>query len=278
MPPINLTTIFRRADGHFRHGWWAAAFLLILFVCLLPILLISAHYGYTIGIWEQAALLLAVTWLCQVLRRQPFTEVTGRFDAAWWRDLAVGLAAGAALMALPALVLLLCGWVRFELTAIAPATFAMAVLTMLGVAIAEELLFRGFLFQRLIAGVGVWPTQLMMAGLFLLTHLGNSGLHGPAALLATINIFLAGVLFGQAWLRTRRLALPIGIHLGANVMQGNILGFAVSGTDSQSWLIARLATAPDWLTGGTVGLEGSLPGLVCLLGLLAVLYRSPAAK
>ncbi|EGF91744.1 CAAX amino terminal protease family protein [Asticcacaulis biprosthecium C19] len=275
MPPIKLTSIFRRSDGRLRNGWWVAIFLLTLFVLLLPVLLISQANGYALGLWEQVAILLAVTWLCQALRRQPLTEVTGRFDTAWWRDLAAGLAGGGALMAVPALFLFLCGWVRFEVTAIDPAALGLAIFAMTGVAIAEELLFRGFLFQRLIAAIGTWPAQLSLAGLFLLTHLGNEGLHGPAAVLAMVNIFLAGLMFGQAWLRTQRLALPIGLHLGANVVQGNLLGFSVSGTDNQSWLLAHLAPVADWLTGGSAGLEGSLPGLVCLLVLLAILYNKP---
>jgi hypothetical protein len=41
-------------------------------------------------------------------------------------------------------------------------------------------------------------------------------------------------MFGLAFLATRRLALPIGIHFGANVVYGNVLGFAVSGTDNHS--------------------------------------------
>ena len=44
------------------------------------------------------------------------------------------------------------------------------LLDCLAVAVAEELLFRGFPFQRLVDGIGAWPAQLLMAGYFVLTH------------------------------------------------------------------------------------------------------------
>jgi membrane protease YdiL (CAAX protease family) len=100
-----------------------------------------------------------------------------------------------------------------------------------GVALAEELLFRGFVFQRLISGLGPGSAQVLIAVFFLLTHLNNPGMSGGIKVMASINIFLASILFGLAFLRTRSLAMPLGLHWMANWVQGGVPGFGVSGTE-----------------------------------------------
>ena len=141
---------------------------------------------------------------------------------------------------------------------------------MAGVAFAEELLFRGVLFQRLIDGVGVWPAQVLIAALFVLTHMGNPGMEGATRFWAGANIFLASILFGLAYVQTRSLALPIGVHFMANVTQGMILGFGVSGSTEPSVFAPRFLVDQAWLTGGVFGLEASLPGLaVVILAVIA---------
>jgi membrane protease YdiL (CAAX protease family) len=181
---------------------------------------------------------------------------------------------GALLMAVPAAVLWLSGSVQWRLSASDPSIVAHAVLGMAAVAMAEELLFRGFLFQRLIAGLGMWPAQLIISGLFVLTHLGNPGMDGATRLWAGLNIFIASLLFGFAYLRTRALALPIGIHFAANVTQGPILGLGVSGNSEPGLLEPLLQTSKDWLTGGQFGLEASLPGLLTVGGGALLLSRT----
>lgn len=136
----------------------------------------------------------------------------------------------------------------------------------------EETLYRGYLFQRLVAGLGEWPAQLLMALLFALAHWGNPGMSGATMAWATLNIALAAVLLGLCYLRTKSLALPIGVHLGWNFTQGNLLGFGVSGTtDAPGLLQPVLHGKPDWLTGGAFGLEAGLPcALVCLAVVVAL--------
>jgi membrane protease YdiL (CAAX protease family) len=142
-----------------------------------------------------------------------------------------------------------------------------------GVAAAEELLFRAFVFQRLISGLGQWPAQLIIAAFFLLTHLNNPGMTGTVKVIASINIFLASILLGVAFIRTRSLAMPLGLHWMANWVQGSILGFGVSGTEQLGLLNPVFGNAPIWLTGGQFGLEASLPGLICVVIMLFMPYK-----
>lgn len=270
-----LRSIFVGQNGRPREGWFALLFLAGLLALLAPLLVWSEAVGRDVSLAEQALIILIVTITCQRLRSRPLVEVVGRFDSRWPADFGIGLMLGAALMLAPAILLYAAGLIRWEvsgqsLAAIAPSLF----LLLLGV-VAEELLFRGFLFQRLIGAIGAWPAQLVIAALFLLTHLDNPGMHGAAKFIAQVDIFAASLLFGFAYLRTGSLALPIGIHLAANATQGPLLGLAVSGNEGDGILIAERATSPDWLTGGAFGLEASLPGLICILVALALIASLP---
>jgi hypothetical protein len=140
------------------------------------------------------------------------------------------------------------------------------------VAVTEEVLFRGFIFQRLIDGLGVWWAQLLVSALFLLTHIDAIRDAGAIGYLASANIFIASLMFGLAFLRTRSLAMPIAVHFAANFVQGGLLGFGVSGGDAESLLAPTLSGA-DWLTGGAFGLEASVLGLVSVIVLTVVLFR-----
>jgi membrane protease YdiL (CAAX protease family) len=258
---------------------WAAAFMAILAAMLFPLILLSASSGRPVSIFEQAGLVAAATVLVQLLRRKSVWDVTGRPDLRWPADLALGGALGSLLMLAPALFLWLIGAVDFGLAGTGGSALLEATLVMAGVALAEELLFRGVLFQRLIDALGIWPAQLLIAALFVLTHMGNPGMEGTTRIWAGANIFLASLMFGLAYLRTRSLALPIGLHFAANVMQGIVLGFGVSGNEEPRVLAPNLSNPDAWLTGGVFGLEASLPGLIAVLALTAALaFWRPAAK
>ena len=66
--------------------------------------------------------------------------------------------------------------------------------------------------------------------------------------------------------------MPIGIHFMANWVQGTLLGFGVSGNDEAGILKPQFSQANDWLTGGSFGLEASLPGLIILLAITVSFY------
>jgi len=274
-----MRAVFQNADGRVRSGWWIAVFLSVLAAMLIAAQLAAPRLQHTLSLLDQLAMLVAATWICQQLRRKPLPDVTGGWNWRWPLEFAVGGAIGAALMGVAALFLFAGGWVSFQPGLAGWAMFGGSLLVMAGVAATEELLFRGFLFQRLIDGLGAWPAQILIGGLFLLTHIDNPGMVGAVKLWAGVNIFVASLLFGLCYLRTKSLAMPIGLHFLANTVQGPILGFGVSGNSEAGLLAPQVAGAPVWLTGGAFGLEASLPGLVCLLIATALVYRfTPSAS
>lgn len=117
----------------------------------------------------------------------------------------------------------------------------------------EELLFRGYAFQKLHR----WNRRFaiaLVALVFAALHARNANVTA----LGLTNIFLGGILLALAWERYRRLWLPIGLHLAWNLMAGPVTGHEVSGYVSTHSLLVTRGDGPWWLTGGEFGVEGSV--------------------
>lgn len=267
-----LTPVFLDANRAIRSSWWIVIFFLFLALLLFPMIFLASYYEFEITFWQQAFLIMAVSILCQAMRGRPLYQIVGKVNANWLKELSFGLFIGAVLMLVPAILLTSLGIVHWQVNVISLIDFLSGVSMMLSVALAEELLFRGFVFQRLIESFGIWPAQILIAGLFLLTHLNNPGMSGSIKILASVNIFIASICFGIAYFKTKKLAMAIGIHFMANLTQGTFLGFGVSGEKELSWLTPIIADAPDWITGGVFGLEASIVGLTTLILLTASIY------
>lgn len=167
------------------------------------------------------------------------------------RELALGAAFGAALIGLCAALVILTTEVRHARGTGFP--WAELALVFVPAVLHEELLFRGYPFQKLARAnrpFAVIFVALVFAGL----HAGNSSVTP----LAIANIFLGGVLLGLAYLRYGRLWFPIGLHLAWNLMTGPVLGHEVSGYHSFRSLLVESGHGPGWLSGGEFGIEGSV--------------------
>lgn len=263
--------LFLNSERQLRNGWWILIFFLVLAALLVPTMVIVQHNNKEVSIGVQALIVLIASLTGQLLRGKPLAELFGMLNWRWFKELSLGILIGSALMLVPALILGISGCVHWQWNPEGLSTLSSSLLLFAGVAIAEELLFRGFVFQRLISGLGHWAAQLIIAAYFLLTHLNNPGMTGSVKVMASINIFLASILFGLAFIQTKSLAMPLGLHFMANFVQGGILGFGVSGAEQQGLLIPVVSDAPAWLTGGQFGLEASLPGLLCVVITLLLL-------
>lgn len=269
---------FINSHRRLRNGWWIAIFFVVLATLLFPLLLVSRGEGASTPIWQQALVVIAASLICQALRRRPLAELTGKLDFTWLTRAIIGVALGAVLMLAPATLLWTTGQVHFSLNPGGAHLLLPPLALFAAVAVTEEVLFRGYIFQRLLDGLGEWPAQILIAALFLLTHVDAIQNAGTIGYLAGVNIFVASLMFGLAFIRTKSLAMPIGIHLAANFVQGGVLGFGVSGSEEQG-LLAPTLSRSDWVTGGAFGLEASMPGLISVIMLTAALYLwRPATK
>lgn len=141
-----------------------------------------------------------------------------------------------------------------DLSGMARALIVMAIFP----GISEEILFRGVLFRWLEEFGGSWLALLLTSAFFGAAHLMNPG----ASPIAAIGIaFEAGVMLGAAYMLTRSLWLPIGLHAAWNFTQGEIYDIPVSGLPAHGVVNAKLCCNP-LLTGGGFGLEASLIAMV----------------
>ena len=122
----------------------------------------------------------------------------------------------------------------------------------------EELLFRGIFFRWIEEFGGSWAALIVTSALFGLAHIFNPNATWFSSLAIAVE---AGVLLGAAYMVTRSLWLPIGLHAAWNFTQGPVFDVPVSGIDAQGMVEAKLQGS-DWLSGGTFGLEGSVIALV----------------
>jgi membrane protease YdiL (CAAX protease family) len=269
-----MVAVFLGPDGAVRGVWKALLFALGAVLCggAVGTLRPGLAGPWLPAPWFSSAAFLGLTWFCLQLEGRPLGSVGLRLDRRWARLFLLGALGGCGLMALMALVAYLGGGFHLVRNPQAgPAALLAGAWLFLAVAFSEEVLFRGYLFQRLCQGIGPWPAQLLVALLFAGVHWGNPGMSGATRAWASLDLVLAGLLLGQCYLRTRSLALPIGLHLGWNWAQGMLLGFGVSGLPSAGWWTPVLHGQHAWLTGGRFGLEASLPcALVAAAACLAL--------
>jgi membrane protease YdiL (CAAX protease family) len=88
-------------------------------------------------------------------------------------------------------------------------------------AFVQEAVFRGFPFQVLLQRYRPWIAQLALAIPFGLMHI-NSSMPLQDILLIMLTTGLGSLLFGLAYIKTRNLMLPIGLHGGWNFAQALI--------------------------------------------------------
>ena len=118
----------------------------------------------------------------------------------------------------------------------------------------EEFLLRGYSQFTLARGIGFWPAALVLSSAFGLIHLGNGGEQWPGLLAAAcIGLFLCLTLR-----RTGNLWFAVGFHAAWD--WGETFFYAVpdSGTVFPGHLLQSSLHGSKWLTGGSVGPEGSV--------------------
>jgi hypothetical protein len=89
---------------------------------------------------------------------------------------------------------------------------------------------------------------------------------------------LVGIPFSIAYLRTRSLWLPVGMHFTWNYVQGFVFGLPVSGYAFPHSLLKVQVHDAAWLTGSAYGPEGGLLSTVAIVGAGVCLFLSPRIK
>lgn len=282
MPPPR--SLFIGVDGTLHAGWKAALFLLVngLIYSSVGVLLrksgVLSVAALGLQLWGFAALSLLVTWLFLALEGRPLASIGLLLGRRWGSQCLAGIAGGFLLMVSVAMIIRGLDGFHWERVADGGlSSLGSGIWLLLAVACREELLFRGYAFQRLVDGTGDWLALGLASLYFAYAHWDNPGMTRAIQFWGLLNIALAGILLGLCYLKTRSLAMSIGLHLGWNWTQGSLLGFGVSGIRLGSFLEPVFHDRPLWLTGGSFGLEASLPcAIICSLAILWMVRWKPA--
>jgi uncharacterized protein len=147
--------------------------------------------------------------------------------------------------------------------------------TFLLVGFYEEFLFRGYSLFTLARGIGFWPAALALSATFGLIHLGNGGEDWRGILAAAlIGFFLCLTLR-----RTGSLWFAVGFHAAWDWGESFFYSVPDSGSVSPGHLLSSSFHGAAWLTGGSVGPEGSVMCFVVMVVAWAAFSRMyPAAS
>jgi membrane protease YdiL (CAAX protease family) len=200
-------------------------------------------YGITLSL-----LLFVVTWLALRLDGESFAAVGLILEFQRVAEFAVGFLATATLFAAGGLVRATAvgaSWQFWGANGFRAAVIGLPVTLIL--ALGEELFFRGYGFRQLIVACGVRSAVLLSALAFGLYHLAMAGFRpwGMGAVFVFSLSALGGLLFGAAMIRTRGLALPLGLHFGGNWVQANVLALGIGGGAQPTALFTAALTEPQ---------------------------------
>ena len=263
-----------------RAGWrialWCGA-VFFLFTTLGAALMVAGlrpSFGAQAAV-ELATAVLAGWLLLALLDRRRVGALGFAVDRAVPRDLGLGFLLGGGGIAAATGVLAVAGSARWVADGGGASEYVAALgqaLVFFAVAAAaEEALFRGYAFQALVQGIGARPALLLSAALFALGHARNPEVNA----LALANIFLAGIMLGAAYLRTRSLWFCTALHLGWNWTMSALLDFPVSGLMRDTPLYNEVSVGPRWLTGGDFGPEAGVAATAVIVALAAFILLSP---
>ncbi|MCX4234213.1 CPBP family intramembrane glutamic endopeptidase [Streptomyces ortus] len=251
-----------------RRVWPAGARLAVLVVLFVLVTGLAARMRSAAGdnpvlslLVGAVSVLIALTVYAAAVRfleQRPATELD---TAAAGSGLRVGVAVGLGLFAVTlALIALFGGYGTKGGVAVGGALTVLGM--MAGVAVVEELLFRGIVFRLVEELTGTWGAMVISGLLFGGLHLANSDATVWGALAIAVE---AGLMLGACYAATRTLWMPIGLHFGWNFALSGIFGVTVSGNDDMpAGLLHGVLSGPEAITGGGFGPEaGVFAILVC---------------
>ena len=182
-----------------------------------------------------------------------------------FHEFIVGVGIGALIMGGGYFLLLAIDEINFYHIIYFPEKLIKSTFLFLIVALAEETFMRGYVLRNLMISFNKYIALLISSLLFSFMHALNPYID----YIGFINIFFAGLVLGGAYVHTRNLWFPIGLHLGWNLFQTHF-GFNVSGWDSYS-LVEFNISESNLLNGGAFGFEGSVLSIIAQIALFFII-------
>jgi membrane protease YdiL (CAAX protease family) len=214
---------------------------------------------FAFGTLTAVLAVLVYGWVVRRTEHRPSVEVSRAGAAAGLgRGMLVGLAAFGAVIANIAFL------GHYHVEGMGTVTGAVGLFGFMAAAsVTEELMFRGVLFRIVEGRLGTWISLALTAVLFGAQHLLNP----DATLWGAVAIAIeAGGMLGAAYVATRKLWVPIGLHFAWNFAESGIFSTEASGNGANKGLLHSVTSGPSLITGGGFGPEASVYSVV--VGLL----------
>jgi uncharacterized protein len=264
-----VTKAFMGSDG-IRAGWRLLIFLIIVaaLVAGLSLITLSVSHGkppkseFTpqIALLSEAALFFIVlfaSWVMSKMERRTIADyglpLRGAFGGKFWLGAAIGFGSITALL----VSMKLAGVFSFGEISLHGASIlkyaAAWGAAFLFVGFFEEFGFRGYALFTLTTGIKFWPAAILLSAIFGLIHHSNPG----ESWVGAFNAGAVGLLFCLIVRRTGDLWMAIGFHAAWDWGESYFYGVPDSGLVTQGHLFSARFSGSAWLTGGTVGPEGS---------------------
>jgi uncharacterized protein len=232
-----------RAAHGFSHG---ATFPLIR--NLFQIFMLIVGFGYMELSWDR--------------NREPIRALGLGTRPGGVREFGLGAALGWGMVTAVLLIVALMGHFYVQLWT-APRAWGLLVvqiLTLAAGALAGEIAFRGYPFQKLVEAVGPFAATILAAIIFGALRGTTPGATPTAVWISAVT----AILLSAAYLRTHALWLGWGLHFAWTVSIGILFGQPLASNRQVSSVIQTYADGPTWLTGAEFGPEGSLITLIVL--------------
>ena len=192
--------------------------------------------------------------------------------SGWTGEAGIGLAIGWSIAIVCVLPMLLVGGIAIVLNLHGSAfgwLLADAAFFALA-ALAEEVAFRGYGFQRFIHALGPVGAAVGFALFYAMVQAHSLGAsHASFAVSLVLSLLLS-----TAYLRTRALWVSWGINFGWKAIRALFFGLAVNGVSSHSPVVQGDPMGPFWLTGGGYGVDGTWITFLVLVATFPFLYRA----
>ncbi len=284
-PLSGAETIFWN-EREMRAGWRLVIYILffVFFASAGTFLAMALHFPHVTrteitatalliqeGIGMAAALGAAA--VMKLLEGRPFGVYglpgAAAFGARFWQGIAWGFVM---ITATIFLIRLLGGFSFGDLALHGAAVWSYAALwglVFLCVGFFEEFVFRGYTQFTLATGIEFWPAAISLSAAFGLLHLANSGEDKVGAL----SVFVIGMFFCLTLRRTGNLWFAVGLHAAFDWGETFLFSVPNSGIVAPGHLLNSSFHGPAWLTGGTVGPEGSVMAFA-VVGVTALIFSA----
>ncbi|MFK7821405.1 MAG: lysostaphin resistance A-like protein [Planctomycetaceae bacterium] len=271
-----LISAIWNSDERRLRAFWRVAIEMLTAVLLISLVQATIDFGRgptafaVVNSTMMCCLLVVALLAARILDRRSIIDFGLRIDRRWILDLIGGVVVGSVMVAIVFLIQYQQGWIEVQRSSLEWRTLLKLqtgwVITTLMVAVAEEIMFRGYQLKNLSEGLSGIKRPFGMIIAVFVGSLVFGAVHGAnpnADVVASISILFAGVMFCLGRIYTGSLAAPIGLHFSWNYGIAAVLGLPVSGQVIPGSLLETTAEKNLW-TGGDFGPEASPIVILCM--------------